>query len=141
MTDSERVKLIEKTYELSTNALAKALNLKSAQTLYDIHKGKHGISKELAEKIHAKYLNINPTWLLTGVGDMFNAKPSNELDKSEKKQGDTVTMPREVFDMISRLTETILSQQRVIESDIKEMAKAFKKTKNGNCDAGIANAV
>jgi len=36
--------------------------------------------------------------------------------KIEKDNTESVTMPREVFDQITKLTETVLSQQRTIES-------------------------
>lgn len=78
MTDSERLKEVEKYTGKSTRALASSLELKQPQTLYDIHKGKHGISKALANIIHAKYLNINPFWLLTGEGKMFVNKTQTE---------------------------------------------------------------
>ncbi|MEG1554635.1 MAG: helix-turn-helix transcriptional regulator [Rikenellaceae bacterium] len=71
MTDKERIESIEKILNLTTNALAKEIGLKNAQTLYDILKGKHGISKDLADKIAVKYLNINKAWLITGEGDML----------------------------------------------------------------------
>ena len=71
MNDSQRIKEVEKYVGLSTRALALEVGLKTPQTLYDIHKGKHGISKDVARAITAKYLNINPDWLLFGVGDML----------------------------------------------------------------------
>lgn len=37
---------------------------------------------------------------------------------------ETITMPREVFDQIAKLTETVVSQQRVIES----LSETNKKT-------------
>lgn len=71
MNDSQRIKEVEKYAGLSTRALALEVGLKTPQTLYDIHNGKHGISKDVARAITAKYLNINPDWLLLGVGDML----------------------------------------------------------------------
>lgn len=76
MTDSERIKAIEEYTGLSTRALSLAIGIKTPQTLYDIHKGKHGISKGLARSITAKYLNINSEWLLTGEGPMLKPESS-----------------------------------------------------------------
>lgn len=73
MDDSQRIKEIERYTGLSTRALALEIGLKTPQTLYDIHKGKHGISKDVARAITAKYLNINPDWLLLDVGDMLKS--------------------------------------------------------------------
>lgn len=70
MSDSERIKRLEEYTGLSLNKLAAAIGIKSPQTFYDIKSGKHGISKDLAEKIKSKYLNINISWLLSGEGEM-----------------------------------------------------------------------
>lgn len=70
MSDSERIKKLEEFTGLSLNKLAAAIGIKSPQTFYDIKSGKHGISKDLAERIKAKYLNINMSWLLSGEGEM-----------------------------------------------------------------------
>lgn len=74
MTDIEIIAKVAEYTGLSFNKLAKEIGLASPQTFYDIKAGKHGISKELAEKIHARYLNINEAWLLTGNGEMLVAE-------------------------------------------------------------------
>lgn len=71
MTDKERIVELEKYTCLSLNKLSLAIGLKTPQTFYDIKSGKHGISKDLAEKIKAKYLNLSMAWLLTGQGEML----------------------------------------------------------------------
>ena len=71
MSDSQRIRDVERFLNLSTRALAHEIGLKTPQTLYDIHKGKHGISKAVARAITAKYLNIDYEWLLTGEGQML----------------------------------------------------------------------
>ena len=71
MTDIEIITKVAEYTGLSFNKLAKEIGLTSPQTFYDIKAGKHGISKELAEKIQARYLNISEAWLLTGNGDML----------------------------------------------------------------------
>lgn len=76
MTDIEIIAKVAEYTGLSFNKLAKEIGLTSPQTFYDIKAGKHGISKELAEKIHARYLNINEAWLLTGNGEMLVAESS-----------------------------------------------------------------
>ena len=73
MTDSERLIMISKYAGMSLNKLAKEIGITTSQTFYDIKAGKHGISKDLAEKIQARYLNISMTWLLTGEGEMLVA--------------------------------------------------------------------
>ena len=74
MTDSERIIKFKEYTGMSFNKLAEYIGIKTSQTLYDIKSGKHGISKDLAEKIQAKYLNINTSWLLTGEGEMLKSQ-------------------------------------------------------------------
>lgn len=71
---------------------------------------KKQFGKKQAQK-WADIFGISPQWLLTGEGEML--KPS-EVKKEASPSGD-VFMSREVFDQISRLTETVLSQQKTIE--------------------------
>ena len=62
--------------------------------------------------------NINITWLKTGQGEKYvPAVPASAASAAE-----SITMPREVFDQITRLTETVLSQQRTIEELSKKTA-------------------
>ncbi len=74
MTDIERITKVAQYAGLSFNRLAKEIGLTTPQTFYDIRAGKHGISKELADKIQAKYLNISTAWLLTGEGEMLKGE-------------------------------------------------------------------
>ena len=62
---------------------------------------------------------LSPNWLLTGEGDMFLGDNSKEVSMPPE----TITMSREVFDQITKLTETILSQQRTIEMMQQERKK------------------
>lgn len=56
---------------LSVNSFALAIGLNRSENLYQIKRGKNGISRELAGMISAKYPQISKGWLLTGEGDMF----------------------------------------------------------------------
>lgn len=87
MTDSERLIMISKYAGVSLNKLAKEIGITTPQTFYDIKAGKHGISKDLAEKIQARYLNISMAWLLTGEGEMLLSESEVveiEADDSDK---------------------------------------------------------
>lgn len=53
-----------------------------------------------------KAFNVNVNWIKTGEGEKYK----------KSKSEDEVSMPREVFDQLSKLTETVLSQQRTIEN-------------------------
>ncbi len=67
----QRIEKVVNWTGLSVNAFARNIGLKRAENLYQIKKGNHGISKELAEMITAKYSTVNKSWLLTGQGEMF----------------------------------------------------------------------
>lgn len=83
MTDIQILEEVKKISGLSFNSLAKEIGLKSPQIFYDIKAGKCGISKDLATKIHERFLNINTAWLLTGEGDMLTAAPEQVLEKAD----------------------------------------------------------
>ncbi len=72
MLDSwQRIEKVVNWTGLSVNAFARCIGLKRAENLYQIKKGNHGISKELAEMITTKYTTVSKSWLLTGTGNMF----------------------------------------------------------------------
>lgn len=96
MTDSERITEVLKFVGMTANRFSEHIGLKTAQNIYDIIKGKHGISKLVAEKITAKYLNINQAWLLTGEGTMLKSEGSNMLPPIEKKR--LIEIGAEVFE-------------------------------------------
>lgn len=58
---------------MSINLFASHLGLSRAESLYHIRKGDYGISQDLADRIIACYPNIDRTWLLSGVGNMFKS--------------------------------------------------------------------
>ena len=70
---SERIKLIRKELKLTQEQLAQRLGIGKA-ALSMIETGKCGLSTR-NRNILIQDLNINPDWLDTGHGEMFNAKP------------------------------------------------------------------
>lgn len=133
MTDSERIRAIEKMKNLSTNALAKQLELKTAQTLYDIHKGKHGISKDLAEIISSKYLDINKLWLLTGEGEMLITQ--DVIPKHPPKiESDEVVDARQMMQMMQDVLEAnkqlVECNKQLMESN-RQLTEQVLKMANG----------
>lgn len=92
MSDSERIKKLEEFTGLSLNKLAAAIGIKSPQTFYDIKSGKHGISKDLADKIKAKYLNINMSWLLSGEGEMITPSVIQNNQNGDNINGHSVNV-------------------------------------------------
>ena len=70
---SERIKLIRKELKLTQEQLAQRLGIGKA-ALSMIETGKCGLSTR-NKNILVQDLNINPDWLETGKGNMFNAEP------------------------------------------------------------------
>lgn len=56
---------------MSVNSFAREIGLSRAENLYQIKRGKYGISRDLAEMISLRYPNISKAWILTGEGSMF----------------------------------------------------------------------
>lgn len=112
MSDSERIIKLKEYLEKSYNKIAEECGLNNAQTLYDIKNGKHGISKDVAETISNKYLNISKQWLLTGEGEMLvSPSPAGPSDSAPS---------------VSALLDIIRSQQETIRSlseTVRQLAK------------------
>ncbi|MFI3330425.1 MAG: hypothetical protein R3Y38_01300 [Rikenellaceae bacterium] len=90
---------------LSTNRFAIEIGLNRAEVLYNIKRGKHRLSKDIAEYIVRRYDNINKEWLLTGEGEMFfnektktfNSFPYYAKDVSDCLSGDKNIAPDAFF--------------------------------------------
>lgn len=155
MNDFERIISVCKIDNLTLNALAKRIGLKTPQRFYDIKKGKHGISKDLAEKIKSLYLNINIPWLLTGEGEMLLNLPSettnftsNDIDlnkifeiiEHKDKQLDRVI---EAIEKRDEKINTLIASIEQRENNIKEIISLLKESQkapssngeNGNKEA------
>ena len=56
---------------MSTNYFARHIGLARGENLYQIKRGNNGISRDVAQRIVAKFPQIDKLWLLTGDGQMF----------------------------------------------------------------------
>lgn len=71
LDDWQRIERVVRWAGLSVNSFARNIGLGRAENLYQIKKGNHGVSKELAEAVASTYPEISKAWLLTGEGEMF----------------------------------------------------------------------
>ena len=71
LTPQERIERVVCWAGLSTNAFAAQIGLSSPQSLYQIKVGKHNISRTIAERICARYPEIDFGWLFAGEGEML----------------------------------------------------------------------
>lgn len=131
MSAKEKIEIILNDLRIKAPTFAKKINVPYSR-IYDIQRGKtNEISGEVANAIAQSYPQYNISWLLSGEGDMVKSKDASNAEV----KGDMISMPREVFDQIARLTETVLSQQRVIESQngtIGTLIEGNKKTATPN---------
>ena len=106
-------------------------------SISQIINGKVTLSDRFIKKLSILDEAINQDWILTGNGEMLNWPDNLEKPKVNEQvyygggEAETISMPREVFNQITKLTETILSQQRVIESQtgtIETLIENGKKT-------------
>lgn len=67
-------------------------------------------------------LNIEAEWLLTGKGEML--KSSTEQENIIKEDTSGYSMANSLLEQLSKLTDTVLSQQKTIESLIETNKKA-----------------
>lgn len=122
MTDSERIIEVQKLSGLNFKKLAESIGLNTVQTLYDIKSGKHGISKDVAEKIKAKYLNVNLTWLLTGEGEML--LPAINQDVTGDNNTSVAGNGNHVNSTPTSLIEEIAAQRKLTEAAQEHLSKA-----------------
>ena len=67
----QRVEAVIKWANMSTNYFARHIGLARGENLYQIKRGNNGISMDVAERIVAKFPQVDKLWLLTGDGQMF----------------------------------------------------------------------
>ncbi len=61
---------------MTTNFFAHHIGLPCGENLYQIKRGNNGISRDVAERVVAKFPDISKAWLLTGEGNMFASDSS-----------------------------------------------------------------
>ena len=59
---------------------------------------------------------------------LLSVVPAENIPAPTVTAGESVTIPREVFEQITKLTETVLSQQRTIETLANEIKKEAAPT-------------
>lgn len=73
MTDKDKILALRQHTGMSLKRLAEECGIGTPQTIYDIKNGKHGISREVASRIHTRFPEVSLSWLLAGVGEMLDS--------------------------------------------------------------------
>ena len=104
MQDSvkERLILFIKSQNLSQGKFERLLGFSNGY----VNNISKGIGGDKLQRIIGAFPDLNTEWLLTGVGDMINKSSSPDLE--------SMNMSREVFEKISKLIDTVCSQQNTI---------------------------
>jgi hypothetical protein len=103
------------------NQLAKTLNIKRSQNLYDIRDGKMGISGKLAAKMVALKPEVDICYLLTGEGKML-------------KNAETAIPPAQSD--VAAYSELIVALNKRLEDKDKIIALLEEKLKNAVLSGG-----
>ena len=80
------------------------------------------IGVDKIENILFEYPELSPEWLLTGKGEMIKSSTVQENIIKEDTSG--YSMVNTLLEQLSKLTDTVLSQQKTIESLIETNKKA-----------------
>src|SRR5665647_1019496 len=81
MTESQRITQVFSHYTMNIESFGRFIGMKQSQSLRDVIKGRNGISKNIADHIKAKCLEIDMNWLLTGEGEMLKTDEKNVNDQ------------------------------------------------------------
>lgn len=75
MSNWSRLEEIVKWADMSVHSFAMRIGLNRSENLYQIKRGRNGISLDLANRIVRCFPEINLNWILTGEGYMLNSEP------------------------------------------------------------------
>ena len=76
-TPAERLKVVIENAGISTYALSRHMGLRRPESLYQILRGKCGISKNMANIIHQKYPRYSINWLIYGDNNSLETYSDN----------------------------------------------------------------
>lgn len=71
LTNWDRIEAVINYSGMTANAFARHIGLLRGENLYQIKRGNNGISFDVANRIVAKFPQVDKLWLLTGDGQMF----------------------------------------------------------------------
>ena len=80
MSSSEKINKLLEYCSLNASDFARRIGLKNVQGIYDIQRGKTGISKTVAQKIADEFPEINIAWLLSNDSMMLNNGQTRIVD-------------------------------------------------------------
>ena len=121
MTQSERIKEIRKTLNLTLEKFGEKLGVKK-NTVSQLENGRNSLTEQMAKAICREF-NVNYDYLVNGEGDMFSNLPQTILDEL-CNQYDLDALDRLIVEMYIGLP----SQDRErVKEEIKKLANRFSE--------------
>lgn len=139
----DRVIAIRKAAELNQTAFGAAIGL-GQHAISHIEKGNNKLSPRNAELICQKF-NVNPQWLETGEGEMYNPPPkkkTNFLDLLADEKGlspDEKALIGSIIDLPSETRKAVIAWAMDLTERMEALAKSSKETRIRELEEAIAN--
>lgn len=91
----QRIEAVIGWAKMSTNGFARHIGLRRGENLYQIKRGNNGISLDVANRIVAKFPEVDKLWLLAGEGQMFTREHKESAEIARYKQALDEALERE----------------------------------------------
>ena len=131
------VAAIKYKHGLKQSEIADKMGIKNTY-LSDVINGRSPLSELFSDKLTTAF-SVSKVYLSNGEGEVF------EEEEKKPSTSEIISMPRDVFEQITRLTETVLSQQKTIEGQQKLLEEILQEQKKmlahteGNVSCAAAN--
>ncbi|WP_428657666.1 hypothetical protein [Runella sp.] len=118
-TIAERFRILIKELGKTNNSFAISIAKNSSTILYIVD-GKSKPSYDVFDAIFSKYPDINPTWLMTGEGEMFKKK------KDIEKASSSLELIEKIEHFFANKYDQILEQKNSVIADQRFMIEMLK---------------
>lgn len=130
----QRIEAVIGWAKMSTNGFARYIGLARGENLYQIKRGNNGISLDVAERICAKFPQIDKLWLLAGDGQMFIREHEESAEIARYKQALDEALERE------KIQQKVITDLRRASQELRGRAvAAFKEATDGYFVIGAVN--
>lgn len=142
MTINERFgKIIRLLYGGNKSAFASAIGVTPSVVDNIVGRRQGKPSFDVVEKVSA-LAEVNTEWLITGKGEAFDFRSSEEKEKEAHPQHQTTEIEIKLLDMLSLKDDTIRQQAEEIgklRERIKQLEQRFEKDAENAYTGGTAN--
>lgn len=97
MNPKDRLIALKMHTGLSLKRMAEEAGIKTIQTLYEIKKGRHSFSREVASKLQARWPEVSRGWLMSGEGEMLLADAEKKYSEPSQEPLRVPLLPVSAF--------------------------------------------